>query len=220
MKNRNLNHSDSWATPPAFYKELNKEFNFNFDPCPLNLGDIKHENISFDGGKLQVMATNNGEGWDAIVKIYEPGTKNVVANTRTYGREKMMEVPAGIYSLTYQALNMEGLETVYDAHQVKVKGNMTTTSSHDFETGIAMIGVKTAAGELIDATVNFTEVNSGKNVAGSRTYTTDNSNPTKFILNPGNYSVKIVTLGKHKGYKKTIEVTVKKGTTVEKIIEF
>ena len=36
MKNRNLEHSDDWATPEYFYNELNEEFNFNFDPCPLN----------------------------------------------------------------------------------------------------------------------------------------------------------------------------------------
>lgn len=41
MKNRNLNHSDNWATPKEFYLELDKEFNFDFDPCPLNLGEIK-----------------------------------------------------------------------------------------------------------------------------------------------------------------------------------
>lgn len=36
MKNRNLKHSDSWATPKAFYDELDKEFHFDHDPCPLN----------------------------------------------------------------------------------------------------------------------------------------------------------------------------------------
>ena len=36
MKNRNLIHSDNWETPKDFYNELNKEFNFDFDPCPLN----------------------------------------------------------------------------------------------------------------------------------------------------------------------------------------
>ena len=35
MKNRNLSHSDHWATPKEFYDELDKEFNFDFDPCPL-----------------------------------------------------------------------------------------------------------------------------------------------------------------------------------------
>ena len=35
MKNRNLNNIDDWATPDYFYSELNNEFNFDFDPCPL-----------------------------------------------------------------------------------------------------------------------------------------------------------------------------------------
>ena len=36
MKNRNLNNSDNWATPKDFYGKLNAEFNFDYDPCPLN----------------------------------------------------------------------------------------------------------------------------------------------------------------------------------------
>ena len=40
MKNRNLDHSDNWATPPEIYEEFNKEFDFDFDPCPLNLKEI------------------------------------------------------------------------------------------------------------------------------------------------------------------------------------
>jgi len=43
MKNRNLNNIDDWATPDYIYDELNKEFNFNFDPCPLQ-HDIKKWN--------------------------------------------------------------------------------------------------------------------------------------------------------------------------------
>ena len=41
MKNRNLNNVDDWKTPSYIYDELNKEFNFDFDPCPLqhNLGE-------------------------------------------------------------------------------------------------------------------------------------------------------------------------------------
>jgi len=30
------NKTDNWQTPKDLYKKLDKEFNFNFDPCPLN----------------------------------------------------------------------------------------------------------------------------------------------------------------------------------------
>lgn len=40
MKNRNLNHSDNWATPKELYRLLDEEFHFDFDPCPLNVGKI------------------------------------------------------------------------------------------------------------------------------------------------------------------------------------
>lgn len=46
MKNRNLIHSDNWGTPDYLYNELDNEFKFDFDPCPLN-------NTSFDGLKVE-----------------------------------------------------------------------------------------------------------------------------------------------------------------------
>lgn len=30
--------SDDWSTPKDVYDALNKEFNFNYDPCPLKAG--------------------------------------------------------------------------------------------------------------------------------------------------------------------------------------
>lgn len=44
MKNRNLNHKDNWGTPLDFYLRLREEFAFDFDPCPLNIGEILPEN--------------------------------------------------------------------------------------------------------------------------------------------------------------------------------
>lgn len=49
MKNRsfanvNLPEKDDWKTPEYFYSELNKEFNFNFDPCPY-----KHDKSKWNG---------------------------------------------------------------------------------------------------------------------------------------------------------------------------
>lgn len=48
MKNRNLAHSDNWATPPFFYEELNQEFGFDFDPCPFN-----HDLNLFNGLEIE-----------------------------------------------------------------------------------------------------------------------------------------------------------------------
>ena len=36
MKNRNQENSDHWKTPRYVFEVLNKEFNFDFDPCPLH----------------------------------------------------------------------------------------------------------------------------------------------------------------------------------------
>src|SRR6185503_4312196 len=30
-----LNHINDWATPEDFYKKLDAEFHFEYDPCPL-----------------------------------------------------------------------------------------------------------------------------------------------------------------------------------------
>lgn len=48
MKNRNLNHKDDWGTPKKIYDKLNEEFNFDFDPCPL-----QHDTEEWDGLKVE-----------------------------------------------------------------------------------------------------------------------------------------------------------------------
>lgn len=54
MKNRNLNHSDNWKTPEDLYSKLNKEFNFDFDPCPYTTEEITPETDGLlkDWGKV------------------------------------------------------------------------------------------------------------------------------------------------------------------------
>ena len=49
MLNRDwLENSDHWATPKKIYDELNAEFNFDFDPCPLN---STFDGLNVDWGK-------------------------------------------------------------------------------------------------------------------------------------------------------------------------
>jgi hypothetical protein len=52
MKNRNLDHSDNWATPDYFYNELNEEFNFDFDPCPYNTGELDFDGLKIEWGGI------------------------------------------------------------------------------------------------------------------------------------------------------------------------
>lgn len=50
MKNRNLDHKDDWATPPEFYEKLNKEFGFDFDPCPWQHDINKWDGLAVEWG--------------------------------------------------------------------------------------------------------------------------------------------------------------------------
>ena len=49
MKNRNLEHKDDWKTPDDLLQNLNKEFNFDFDPCPLYCTEF--DGLKIDWGK-------------------------------------------------------------------------------------------------------------------------------------------------------------------------
>jgi len=50
MKNRNIKHSDNWGTPEYVYQPLNEEFDFDFDPCPLN-HDMSWDGLDVEWGK-------------------------------------------------------------------------------------------------------------------------------------------------------------------------
>lgn len=44
--------SDNWLTPQSVYNELNKEFHFDFDPCPYNEGDIINDGLLIEWGTM------------------------------------------------------------------------------------------------------------------------------------------------------------------------
>lgn len=44
--------TDNWLTPKGVYDELNKEFGFDFDPCPFNEGDIIVDGLIIEWGKM------------------------------------------------------------------------------------------------------------------------------------------------------------------------
>lgn len=183
-------------------------------------GKMTHQDISFDGGKIEVSTFNNQVGCEAMVKIISNETGKVMANSRTYARPNIQEVNPGIYTVEIDALNpIKGLEKKFVIENVEVVAGETKKLTHTFKTGIAMIGVKSST-ELIDASVTIKEVTTNQNIDGKRTYASENSNPRKFVLNPATYEITVTALGDFAGNKETFTIEVKQGETIEKIITF
>ncbi len=178
--------------------------------------ELSEHEVNFDAGTIRFSTTNNGEGWDSMVKIL--AGDDVVAQTRTYGKSRDMQVPPGVYRATVQALVVKGTTTTAEVTDIEVLAGEVNEVVHPFASGVAMIGVS-MGDELVDAVVNIADRSTGKRVTGSRTYTTAGSNPREFILTPGDYSVEFTTLGKHKGHKDSFEMTIEPGETFEKRIE-
>ena len=179
-----------------------------------------HKSISFDAGKIEVSTLNNGEGWDATVNIFLVDTGKNVARGRTYGKARTMEVSPGLYNVEMKVLGIKGSVIEHTVNNVEVMAGETSTISHNFESGIAKIGVQNADG-LVDATVNIIDLNTNKNVARGRTYTRTTSNPKEFVLNPGNYEVIVKPVsGANKGETEKFNIEVKAGEQIERIKEY
>ena len=43
--------NDNWLTPLAVYEPLHAEFNFDFDPCPYNEGEIVNDGLKIEWGQ-------------------------------------------------------------------------------------------------------------------------------------------------------------------------
>lgn len=52
MRNIHINNDDNYATPPELYNILDKRFNFDFDPCPYNEGEIENDGLTVEWGGL------------------------------------------------------------------------------------------------------------------------------------------------------------------------
>ncbi len=51
MRKIHINNDDNYATPPELYEELNKRFNFDFDPCPYNENKIEFDGLTVEWGE-------------------------------------------------------------------------------------------------------------------------------------------------------------------------
>ncbi len=176
---------------------------------------IVHQMISFDAGTLEFATTNNGKYWDSIVKVIDQKGK-VAASFRTYQNKQKAEINPGVYKVTIQALTLEGIATYTELEDVQLIAGEITTAAYDFKSGNFNI-ITTVENENIDTIVTIKEKSTGKNVAGSRTYTKG----AKFLLNPGLYEVKVVPLGVNKGKpQQVIQVEVRQNEITQRQLNF
>lgn len=210
--------------PPGIY-DLEIRALENTDIAPQSIIGIqvpkkglKFQSVNFDAGVIKVQSTMNGDGWDATVNITTLEGKSV-GGGRTYGRSQIYDVDPGTYQVNLKGLQIRGTDVDATIENVVVRGLDTTEVQHNFETGTARIGAMGANG-LMDATVNIIDQQSNKSVGGSRTYTSESSNPKTYLLTPGNYSVILVGVKEFKGEKRQFEMIIRAGDLFEKMVQF
>lgn len=101
MKNRDgLQNSDHWATPQYLYNELNKEFNFDFDPCPLH---ADFNGLEIEWGKVNFINPpyNKVDKPKFIQKSYEEWKK---------GKTCVLLIPASVSTKQFHDLILPNAE--------------------------------------------------------------------------------------------------------------
>ncbi len=174
--------------------------------------------VDFSGGELLIGVTRNGELSDSVYRVVLPDDGEQVASGRTYvsanSNPATVRVTSGTYELSVGSVEISGkpwknlgLVTVEPGGRIEV--------SHNWETGTLKVGAVRGS-ELVDATLNVIDVETGESIGQGRTYTSDQSNPKTFILPPGEYRVDI---GEIRGVRSEVVVSVQRGEEVVKMVE-
>ncbi len=193
-----------------------------FADITLLAGDTLSKEVDFTNGIIEVLVTRNGELSDATVKVIRHGEKRPVSASRSYKHNKSnpvtFKVLPGNYDIEIGGLEIAGAPIKKFENQL-LEGGGKIVLSHDYKSGGLKVGAKTESG-LVDSTVKIHYKTSGKHVKSGRTYMHSKSNPKSFTLEPGIYKVEIKPL-KPKGLtKKTIEVEIKAGESLERWSEW
>lgn len=185
-----------------------------FDEVEIRAGEPVVEEVDFSSGVAAVKVRRNGRPSDALVQLLPPEGGAAVATGRTYTHEaaKELTVPAGTYDLVVESVEIEGRPGARIAALVVEAGGRV---EHEvaFESGDLLVGAVAGDG-LADAGVTILD-SGGTSVAGGRTYTGPTTNPKRFVLSPGSYTVTVKPLRRPGAVPQTFEATVEAGGVVE-----
>ena len=116
MKNRDgLENNDNWETPEWLYNQLDAEFNFDFDPCPLN-ADFDGLSIDWGQPKTAVFVNppyNRKDKPKFIKKAYEESLK---------GKTCVLLIPAATGTKQFHELILPYAEIRFLKGRITFKG--------------------------------------------------------------------------------------------------
>jgi len=194
-----------------------------FEDLTISGGEMKEIHHDFKSGTALIKINGSYGLVDARIKITDIATGTVVASGRSYTSEssnpRLFTLTPGIYNVEVEAVEIEGLGRTQVFEGLEVEENKEVTNQHLIESGIAMIGAS-SSGELVDAMVRIVEKSTNTAVSAARTYTSESSNPRRFVLNPGSYEVTVTGLGELGGSEEVFSIVVEPGSTVEETITF
>jgi len=174
-------------------------------------------------GKLSVKVTAEGKLQDSMLILTNTESGEELKGQRTYSDEKtnprIISIPDGTYNLEVKPLGMKGVQSK-TLSGLEIKEGEVVEKEVNF--GYGELSIKVVRnGKLSDASVKVYKVNTEDIAAQSRTYTSENSNPKLFKLEPGIYDVEVTALEiKSKPSKKLSEVEILSGETIENTIDF
>lgn len=181
--------------------------------------EVVEKHLDFSAGELLIGVTRNGMRSDATVKIAVAGEKAAVANGRTYTGETQnpmrTKITAGTYDVTIGSIEVAS-NPKHTWEGVVVPPNGTIELTHEYDSGTIAIGAVRGT-TLIDATLSVIDTSSGRSVDQGRTYTSERTNPNRFEVPPGTYQIKVHEI---RGDRRELTVTVGKGESVERIVDF
>ena len=193
----------------------------SFKGIEITSDAIVEKVVDFSSGQIAIEVTRKGNLSDAVVHVYEAGTRKSVARGRTYtssnSNPKVFQLTPGEYDVVIGSVEISGKpEHRFDG--ILVESGAKAKRSHDFASGTLRVGAG-YNGELVDCVVVCYSKATGKHVAKGRTYTSANSNPKSFVLPPGSYKIDIRSVRLEGKPSRQIEVNVEAGQTVEQMVD-
>lgn len=192
-----------------------------FKDLTVKGNDTLFQVVDFGQGGVEILVTRNGKLSDAVVALYKVGTRETVTQTRSYNSASnnpvKFKVSPGTYDVEIKAIEISASPVFrFENQQV---GGSPLSLKHNFNSGELSIGARQGT-DLIDAVLNIYSKKTGKEVARGRTYTAAASNPKTFTLEPGEYRAEVSPVNPKNLTKKTMEIEVKAGEGVAKIVEW